>query len=84
MPEIVSTVIPYKNKAALTGYYCGIFSIIPCLGMLLGPAAVVLGGLGLRNSIQDPESKGKLHAVIALVIGAITSLAHLIVVSWML
>src|SRR5262245_25106840 len=37
----VSGIIPYKNPPALIGYYLGVFSLIPCVGFLLGIAAIV-------------------------------------------
>ncbi|KPK83568.1 MAG: hypothetical protein AMJ81_07950 [Phycisphaerae bacterium SM23_33] len=68
--------IPYKNVPALVGYYLGIFSLIPCLGVLLGIAAVVLGILGLRKAGRQPEVKGKVHAWVGIVIGGLSVLAH--------
>src|SRR6516165_5140956 len=35
----VSTIIPYRNGKALAAYYCGIFGLVPGLGLVLGPAA---------------------------------------------
>lgn len=67
----VSTVIPYKNPPALVGYYLGVFSLIPCIGLLLGIAAIVLGVIGLKKSANAPDSKGKAHAWTAIVLGTI-------------
>ena len=73
----LSGLIPYNNGAALGGYYCGIFSIIPCLGAVLGPTAVVLGIIGLRNVAREPQRKGKVHAWIAVIAGAVFGLLNL-------
>jgi hypothetical protein len=73
----VSTIIPYKNGMALTAYYCGVFSLIPCLGGLLGPAAFILGILGLRFARKNPTAHGTGHAIAGIVLGGITGLAHL-------
>src|SRR6266849_3522305 len=54
----VSTIIPYKNGMALAAYYCGVFILIPCLGGLLGPAAFILGILGLRFVKKNPTAHG--------------------------
>ena len=35
-------IIPYKNGPALMAYYLGIFSLIPCLGLVLAIPAFVL------------------------------------------
>jgi len=39
--DAVSTIIPYRNAAALSAYYLAVFSVIPCVGALLGIAALV-------------------------------------------
>ncbi len=65
----VSSVIPYKNGQALASYYCGVFGIIPILGLLLGPAALILGILGLRYVLKYPEAKGTAHAIVGIVLG---------------
>ena len=74
--EAVSTLIPYKNGRALLAYYLGVFSFIPCVGMLLGPAAFVLGILGLRFAKANPTAKGAGHAIAGIVMGALTSLLY--------
>jgi hypothetical protein len=91
-PELVSaprsddaaaTLIPYRNKPALIGYYLGVFSLsacIPILGIVgvgMGIAALVLGVKGLRNVKANPTAKGTVHAWIAIVCGTLFSLAGL-------
>jgi hypothetical protein len=76
----VSTLIPYKNPSALVGYYLGVFSLIPVFGLILGPAAIVLGVFGIRYVQQYPTAKGTAHAVVALVLGTLTTLGHLVAV----
>ena len=74
--DAVSTLIPYKNPKALAAYYCGVFSLIPCAGNVLGPAAFVLGILGLRYKKRDPTAKGTGHAIAGIVLGSLTILAY--------
>jgi hypothetical protein len=74
--EVVSTVIPYKNPKALIAYYLGIFGLIPCLGLILGPAAIVLGILGLRYKASFPRAKGTAHAIVGIVLGSLVTLAN--------
>lgn len=64
-------IIPYKNPAALTAYYLGLFSVLPMFGFLLGAAAVPLGILGLRRRRQQPEVKGSVHAWIGIGCGGL-------------
>lgn len=74
--EAVSTIIPYKNARALTAYYLGVFSLIPCAGLLLGPAAFVLGILGLRYVQANPTAKGTGHAIAGIILGGLSTLGH--------
>lgn len=61
--------IPYKNGKALAAYYCGVFSLIPFAGVLLGPIAVILGVLGLMHKKKYPKSRGTGHAIAGIVLG---------------
>ena len=54
--------IPYKNGMALASYYSGVFSLIPCLGLILAPIALVLGVLGLSYANKHPTARGKAHS----------------------
>ena len=77
-------IIPYKNPLALTGYYIGIFSLIPCVGMVLAVPAIVLGVLGLRARARDPKVRGAAHAWIAIVTGTISMLLYgALTIAWM-
>ena len=67
-------VIPYKNPKALIAYYCGVFSLMPCLGIVPGVVGVVLGILGLRHRKLHPETKGSVHAWIGIVLGGLMTL----------
>jgi hypothetical protein len=75
-PGFIEHVIPARNPSALVGYYVAVFSLIPAVGALLGPAAVVLGMFGLRARRDNPNMPGKGHAITAIVLGAITTLAN--------
>ena len=74
--EAVSTFIPYKNPKALIAYYLGVFSFIPCLGHLLGPAALILGILGLRYAKTYPTAKGAGHAIAGIIMGCLTTVGY--------
>jgi hypothetical protein len=73
-------IIPYKNPQALIAYYCGVFSLIPCIGLILGPVAMFLGVSGLRNSRKNPLVRGQVHAWIGIVLGSLVTIAHVTVV----
>lgn len=67
-------VIPYKNMPALLAYYFGLFSLFPCVGILLAIPALILGIMGLRKRRQNPAVKGSVHAWIGIVMGGIFTL----------
>lgn len=70
--------IPYKNSSALLAYYLGVFSLIPCVGIVLGIAAFVLGLRGLAFAKLHPEAKGKAHAWIGIIVGGLFGFGYLI------
>src|SRR5947209_15913131 len=69
--------IPYRNPQALIAYYCGVFALIPCLGLALGPVALVLGILGLNYKKKNPSAGGTGHAIAGIVLGGVVLLGHL-------
>jgi tetratricopeptide (TPR) repeat protein len=75
-PTMADQILPVRNPQALTGYYIGVFSLIPCFGLVAGPAALILGMRGLRAVRERPELPGKAHAITATVLGALTTLAN--------
>jgi DNA-directed RNA polymerase subunit RPC12/RpoP len=74
--EGISSLIPYKNGRALAAYYCGVFSLIPCLGLILGPIALGFGIAGLRFARDHPRAKGAGHAWAGIILGTLTTLGN--------
>ena len=66
LPSGLESLIPVRNMPALVAYYLGIFSLMPCLGLLLCIPACVLGIIGLVKASRHPEVKGKVHAWIGV------------------
>lgn len=79
----MATLIPTRNGAALSGYYCGIFSLIPCLGLILGAAALILGIRGLKAYNANPSVQGRTHSWVAIILGGITFPVNLIFVGFL-
>ena len=69
--------IPYKNGKALAAYYTAVFSLIPCVGAILGPIAVVLGVMGLNYAKQHPRASGQAHAIVGIVLGGLTAVGNI-------
>lgn len=56
------------------------FSLIPCIGLILGIAALVLGVMGLKFAKQNPQAHGTVHAWVGIVLGTITSVGNAVVI----
>ena len=76
----VQNVIPYRNQWALTGYYLGVFSLIPVAGILLALPAIILGVIGLVVGLKQPKRRGKVHAIVAIVLGIVGSYNYVIII----
>jgi hypothetical protein len=74
----MSKVVPYKNPKALVAYYLAIFSLIPCVGLLLGMAALILGILGLKAANAHPSAHGKVHAWVGIILGGLCAAGNLV------
>lgn len=72
--------IPIGNGMSLAAYYCGVFSLIPGVALVLGPLAIIFGFMGLSRAKQYPEVKGKGHSIAGIVLGGLTTLGHLVVI----
>ncbi len=75
-PDVVETLIPYKNPMGLIAYYLGVFAVIPCVGLLLGPAALIVGIMGIRYRNKHPTAGGLGHAITGVVLGSLTTLGN--------
>ena len=67
-------VIPYKNPPALIAYYCGVFSLIPIIGIFVGIPGIILGFVGFSRSRANPPIKGAVHAWIGIILGGLTTM----------
>lgn len=72
-------IIPYTNGPALASYYVGVGSIVCFVGLLAAPVAVILGIIGLRKVKRDPSVKGTAHAIVGIILGSLSIIAHGIV-----
>jgi hypothetical protein len=78
--DALSTIIPYKNKAALIAYYSGVFSLSACIpllgvvGVVLAVVAMYYGSKGLRYAQENPAARGRVHCWIGLICGGLFGL----------
>ena len=77
LEEAVATIIPYRNSPALVAYYLGLFSLVACIpfvgivGIGMAVTALVCGVKGLRRASEDPAARGRVHAWIGIICGAV-------------
>tara|TARA_B100000686_G_scaffold10550_1_gene10604 strand:+ start:525 stop:791 length:267 start_codon:yes stop_codon:yes gene_type:complete len=64
-------IIPTGNPSALIGYYLGVASLIPLVGILTGLPAIILGGVGISKAKANSSAGGMGHAITAIVLGLI-------------
>jgi ribosomal protein L37E len=72
--------IPYKNAAALWAYYLAIFALIPFFGIPIGIVAVFIGTRGLKNAALYPETKGRVHAWIGIILGGVCAVGYTLLI----
>lgn len=77
----IGGLIPYRNSAALIGYYLGVFSLIPVLGIPLGIVAVILGSKGLKFAKLNPDAKGVGHAWTAIILGGLSAVGYTLLIA---
>lgn len=75
-PEGLARFIPVQNPLGLIAYYCGVFSLIPCVGVPLALVALILGILGGAHLASHPEAGGRIHASVGIVVGLLVLVGH--------
>lgn len=78
--EVIQTIVPTRNAAALAGYYLGLFSIFPVLGLPMAVAGIFLGWKGLKKVRREPAAHGTAHAYVGLGCGLIGLLLNTLIV----
>ena len=78
--DVTGGVIPYKNGAALTAYYLAVFSLIPGIGLFLGPPAFFLGIIGFNKYRRNPAIRGQVHAWIGIILGGLVTIGYVVLI----
>jgi hypothetical protein len=73
--EAIEGLIPYHNPKSLAAYYCGVFGMIPVLGLILGPIALILGIQGIRFA-RKHDAGGMGHSIAGLILGILVTLLN--------
>jgi len=60
-----------RNGASTTAMAFVTYSLVPYLGILFCPGAVVMGGVGLFNSYSAPERGGRRTSYLGITLGVL-------------
>ncbi|HEY7313397.1 MAG TPA: hypothetical protein VH643_28870 [Gemmataceae bacterium] len=63
-----------NNPAAWRAYRVALWALVPGLGLVLGPAAVVLGWLAMRGAGDDASARNRAKA--SFLLGALVALTQ--------
>jgi hypothetical protein len=69
--EVFGDFTPWKNRPAVYSYRTSLYGLTPFAGLILGPAAILLGLVARRRVARDPEVHGRNFANAGIVIGTI-------------
>jgi hypothetical protein len=69
--EVFGDFTPRKNRPAVYSYRTSLYGLTPIAGLVLGPAAILLGLIGRRRVARNPEVLGRNFANAGIVIGTI-------------
>src|SRR4051812_44657309 len=69
--EIPVSFLPEGNPNAARAYVCALLGLVPGLGLILGPPAVVFGVLGRRAALRDEFRRGLGHAYVSRFMGMV-------------
>lgn len=72
-----------RNGAASTATAFVVYSLVPYLGILFCPGALMFGGIGLAISLQRPQLGGRRSATYSLLLGSIVFVIQ-ILLWWLL
>jgi len=75
MSSIVT--VPNKNGASTTALAFVTYALVPYLGILFCPGAVLMGGAGLYKSYRAPERGGRRASYLSLTFGLLIFCAQL-------
>ena len=64
-------IIPTRNPTSIAGYYLGVFSLIPVLGLILTIPAFICGIIAVQKAMANPKVAGKGHAITAIILSVV-------------
>src|SRR5262249_29681448 len=75
--DIFGSFAPSKNPSAVYAYRLAPLGMIPFLGLICGPLALIFGWLGVRKYRENPEVNGLTHCRFATALGGLVFVTNL-------
>jgi len=75
---------PPPSTSALLAFRCAVCGLIPLVGLVMGPVALLLGFLAYRRGQEDVVTSGNAHAIAGMVFGGVIALTNWVGVLLML
>jgi hypothetical protein len=69
--EIPVSFLPEGNPTARNAYLCAVIGLVPGLGLLCGPPAIIFGILGRQAALRDEHHRGLGHAYVSRLLGGV-------------
>jgi hypothetical protein len=69
--EIPVSFLPDGNPNARRAYLCAVLGLIPGLGIIFGPPALMFGFVGRRAALRDEFRRGLGHAYVSRLLGVV-------------
>jgi hypothetical protein len=69
---------PNRNGASQAALACATYALVPYLGILFCPGAVLLGGIGLFYSVRAPQKGGRRAAYMSIALGLLILCAQVL------
>ena len=67
-----------ENGASSSALACVAYALVPYLGILFCPGAVLFGGVGLLRSWRAPQVGGRRESALGIVLGLVILCAQLV------
>lgn len=71
-------IMPTKNGPSIISYYCGVFGLLPFIGIPFAVIAIIYGHKALKIYKKQPSPGAKAHALTGLIFGYIATVCFLL------
>ena len=74
--ELPVSFLPEGNRPAKYAYVAALVGLVPGVGLVCGPVALVLGQVGRRRARADEQKRGVGHAALSVMLGGLEAVCN--------